>query len=354
MSLRLRRFVFVALLALLAAGPLTMPATADDHAGADRTSPVPMGETGTIGEYEITVMEVTPDATEQMMATIEEMTGEAEPPVEGFVYTLVSMQVHKIAPEVEPEVQRQPLAPTMGLVGERDLGYEHGFPATDMCTSNEHVPSAMTRISPGETGTIEICWQVDADDLASLTMYAIWDETLETETWTWFALGDEVADTSFETPVLEGSVVSESSTQDPISVGDVGMMGPFEVKVVSVNPNATDEVLTLDPANEVPEDGQQYVRFILQVAYVGDDIAGLGGEDIGLTVALPDFSAMYADTDCSSATADRSWYTKIFPGGIHEREVCAIVDSANAESLVLMVDTDVDPNAPRLTFSLRP
>lgn len=154
-------------------------------------------------------------------------------------------------------------------------------------------------------------------------------------------------------------VVEETGTGEarnsPLGIGRIGTVGDYEVSVLSVEPNA-DEIVTADGISEPPTAGNQYFMARIAVTYVGSTAGNpafeLNPQAVGeLSTSYTTFNNMcgYGSFEDTLILA-----TELFEGGSGEYNVCWQIDSADEDSLVMYIESNVDFNAEPVWFSLEP
>jgi hypothetical protein len=349
MVLRIRVLTLLFAVAVVAAGSFAVPV-----ATLAQEDAVALGETGSIGGLEITVLEWIPDAT----GMIDE---DMVPPgqlAEDETHVLARLLVGNTGDN--PDMAMGMGLPAFGVAGESRVGY-----LTDSCGSLYQSPLMITEIIPGSEGEIEICWRVPTADVGSLSMFvreydpsmgnAFLTEEEESDEpvgMTWFLLGNGTVPAYDGGQVLDGEVVDDGSLEDPIPVGSVGRIGSYEVAIASVNHDATDEVLALNEWNEPPGPGEQYILVDIAVGYAGD---GLGSVDDLMFDPMLDYSTFFDTYSCDTGTMGGMYMSPLlFPGAETTVTVCALVETGSVGSIVLMATTMEDLDAMPPFFSLQP
>lgn len=80
----------------------------------------------------------------------------------------------------------------------------------------------------------------------------------------------EQGDTADESPAAEEEV-KPGMREDPLPVGSTALIGDWEVKVVSVNVDAGEEVAKTNEFNDPAPDGSRFVLVNLEGTYTGDE-----------------------------------------------------------------------------------
>jgi len=130
------------------------------QAGGTRDTPVPLGTAADVGDWTVTVTDVVPDATAQIM-TANQFN---EPPPAGTQFYLITLE----ATYHGDEPVRFSTAMSWSAVGESAVSYSEGASRCGV------IPEGMSDVPEVfEGGTIEgnICFAVRAEDLGSLVLY---------------------------------------------------------------------------------------------------------------------------------------------------------------------------------------
>lgn len=143
--------------------------------------------------------------------------------------------------------------------------------------------------------------------------------------------------TSTEPPPPPAPSADDTSRENAAPVGATVQIGDWRVRVISVTPDATDEVLE-DDFNEPPGEGEQYFIARLEATYTGTEI---GDFFFDLTTSSVGESAVAYDSagaSCGLPPDDINLAGEVFPGGTIFGNVCWKIQSADAQSMVLILD----------------
>ena len=336
---------------------------AETGSGETRDSPLGVGRTGEVGDYEVTVLSVTPDATDIVAA--ENSANEA--PAAGDQFFIARISLTYTGTETGD--------PTLGLqyqtVGESSASY------TTYGNSCGVVPDGLflttTELFEGGSVEINLCWAIDADDADSLVMYV--EPLIGGGTdRVWFSLGNPIENVVEEgaTPVTEESIrpeptttpqnesdqtdgadAADNSRDNPLAVGDTETIGDYEVTVLSVTPNATDVVAAENSANEAPAAGDQFFIARISLTYTGTET---GDPTLGLQYqTVGESSASYTTYGNSCGVVPDGLFlttTELFEGGSVEINLCWAIDADDADSLVMYVEPLIATDGGRVWFSL--
>lgn len=318
-------------------------AAQSDESGASASTPVPLETAGVVGDFEITVLNVLPNADEMVMA-FNEFNSQPQP---GNQFFLVQLQVTYIG-----ESSATPWsALTMEASGASEVLY------SDFGNSCGVIPdsdNAGLELFNGGTVTYNICWEIDSEDADSLSLsvtnFAAFDSII-----TWFSLGNEPI--AVATPVgLAGlDLATVSSREEPIPVGTAGKAGDFMVVVTDVVPVADDEIVEFDSFNQPPADGYQFFMVAVSVTNTGEET--LGGW-YGLNfLAVGDASVGYSEyaSTCGYIPNAGSSSPDLAPDETAEFNVCWSVPTSDSDSLVMYIDPSYfSGEETRVWFAIQP
>lgn len=253
--------------------------------GSTREAPISVGRIGRVGDYDLNVVSITPNAN----ALVESENSFNDSPQPGNQFFLAKVAVTYVGtttgqPSVDLDLQ---------AVGDLNTGYAW---YTDMCGVIPDDPfSTISELFPGGSAEYNVCWQIDAADSDSLLMYA--SPLLDFNAApVWFSLGNSgnlpASRSSEATPERSGGDMSglkaadtqnadeENPTNDagrgdgsdrtlPIPIGQVGQVGDYDVMVISATPYANDIVAAENQFNELPAEGNQFFMVRVAVTYTG-------------------------------------------------------------------------------------
>lgn len=332
--------------------------------GEVRTSPLGVGRIGQVGDYEVSVISVTPNAND-IVATENQFN---DPPAPGRQFFIARVSA------------------TYGGQTSGNPAFDLNFQAVGANSSSYTTFNNSCGVIPGDQssvteqftgGSVEfnVCWAIESADVGSLVMYT--EQTLDFDAApVWFSLGnpieqpvnaDQPAATATQapptpTPVAQQptdtasgpDLVSNTSRDMPVPVGQTARVGDYEVTVVSVTPNATDIVAAENQFNDPPATGNQFFIVTVSATYVG---ASSGNPSFDL-----DFQAVGAsnsgyttyNNSCGVIPNDQYLVTEQFTGGTAEFNICWSVEAGDASTLVMYVESYLDFDAPPVWFSLEP
>jgi hypothetical protein len=335
------RIALVALVFAIVTGVPAQAAVAQAD-GSSRETPVALGEPGTVGDYEVTVTDVTPNADDLIVA--ENLNN--VPPGRGRQYFMAAIAVTYLGTEIgDLEMDLW-----FNSVGQSNIGLTTDY-ADSSCGVVPDRAYDVPDLQEGDTAEFNICWKIYADDADSLVMYASLLYDFEDEP-VWFSLGNDAAASAVATPAPDVEIITESSIEEPIAVGEAGQVGDFLVEVLDAQPDATDLVVASDFFNEPPEAGNQYYLARVRVTYTGETRDTPGFDLYFRATGESEVEYNTADNSCGWVPDNQASASELFPGGTVDYNVCWQVASADAESLVMVVESFSAPDPEPAWFSL--
>jgi hypothetical protein len=299
-------------------------------------SPIEVGAVVQVGSWRLRVSGVIPDATGQVMAENEFN----EPPGEGNQFFMASVE----ATYTGTDSSTFWLDMTLKAVGEASVAYEP-FDATCGVIPEDLNDTGET--FPGGTVTGNVCWNVESSDATSLVMVA--EETFSFEETRAFLSLDPAAEPVDETTVVEGIGADLGPT---IAAGVSATVGAWEITVIAVTPDATDQVLADNQFNEPPREGSQYFIAELEATYVGSDSSTFW---IDMSVgAVGESRVVYEPfgASCGLVPSDINDAGETFPGGTITGNVCWTIRSSDAPTLVMIAEESFTFEGTRVFFAL--
>ncbi len=241
---------------------------AETGTGETRDSPLGVGRIGKVGDYDVSVLSVTPNATDQILA-INPYNKLAK---EGNQFFLARVSItYKGTATGKPGSDFN-----FQSVGKLSTSYTI---YNDQCGVYDEPLYSVDELFQGGSVEANICWQIDSRDEDSLVMYAKLNTDFRAEPF-WFSLGnpiEKVVDPNATAapektpkavvkktpkPALPSGQVN--SRQSPTAIGISGKVGDYEISVDSVTANATDEILAINPYNKLSKEENQF--FLAQVS----------------------------------------------------------------------------------------
>lgn len=328
--------------------------------GETRESPLGIGRVGRVGDYDVSVLSVTPNAND--VVAMENQFN--EPPAEGNQFFLARVSVTYAG-----SATGTPFADlNFQAVGDRSASYTT---FNNDCGVYPDQAYNIAELFPGGSAEFNVCWEIASSDQGSLVMYVEPLFSFDASP-VWFSLGNPIkqvvdpnatpipAEPTAPTPTTAvappsstgATVPADNGRANPIPVGSAGRVGDYDVSVLSVTPNANDIVAVENQFNEPPGAGQQFFMARVRVTYIG---TATGNPSAELNFqAVGDKSASYTifNNDCGVYPEQPYDVTELFSGGAAEFNVCWEIAVEDAGSLVMYVEPVFDFNATPVWFSL--
>jgi hypothetical protein len=188
MRARSSQAIVIALVTLLSltswvsSGAIAATAAGSAASGESRDEPIELGETGEIGDYEVAVVDVTPDA-DDIVAAENQFN---EEPAEGTQFYLVRVAVTYTGSETgNPGFDLNFQAVGAGNVGYTTFEDTCGVTPDDEYSAGELFPDGAAEYN--------VCWQIDSEDADSLQMYVEPLFSFGDDERVWFSLDDTTA-----------------------------------------------------------------------------------------------------------------------------------------------------------------
>lgn len=148
---------------------------------------------------------------------------------------------------------------------------------------------------------------------------------------------------------------AQSSTRgNPVPLGQTARVGDYEVTVLSAVANANDVVGNQSIYLEPVAPGNQYYVVTLSTTYVGAATGNPSFEFDYQAVGASNSSYSALTNSCGMLNNDFLGLTEQFPGATAESTVCWQVESDDADSLVMYIDSILDFNGHSVWFSPEP
>lgn len=124
----------------------------------------------------------------------------------------------------------------------------------------------------------------------------------------------------------------------PIALGEYADMGDWLVRVLSVNPDAVDELLAGDGFLDPPGDGNVYFLIEMEGIYQGTGSASMWQSFFFNAVGDSNVEYDEFESDCGFIEGGLSQQGEVFPGGQVTGFECFEVSAADADTLTLYLD----------------
>lgn len=325
----------------LSLDPSATPAAATTRingAGVDRSQAIPLGQVAQVGDWAVRVTAVNSDAAK----VVADETDFNEPPEEGEVFFLIGLE----ATYTGTESSTFWFDHSFKVVGDSAVAYET-FEA--YCGLIPEPIDSVGETFPGGTNRANECWRVSVEDADSLVML-LGESFQSDDTRVMFSLDPD------QTPI-EASTEFDGAgidTSGAIVMGETHQVGDWDLKVVSVNPDAEEAILTENSFNDPPVDGNVFYLVTLEATYRGDSSSTFW-LDFDLKV-VGETSVAYEgfNSYCGFIEDGLTDRGETFPGGTITGDECWSVSAEDADSLVLIAEVFFSPDDDRAIFLLEP
>jgi len=310
------------------------------HAGDRRDNPVPAGETVRLGDWEVTVLSTTPNATKAVL-------GENEfndPPAGGNQFYMAEVAATYLGSDTESLFT----GITFSVVGDDSVEYSFDAP----CGVAPGAINDFAEMFPGGTVRGNLCWEVGSKDAEGLVLIAESFASFDDEP---VFMELPARGVRFDPPLRE-PVTTEGGDPgtrgNPFPIGETARVGNWDLTVVSAAPDAGEAVLAENPFNDPPADGYRFFIAEIAATYQGAEaeslFLGLTFEAVGNGGVAYDFSAY-----CGVIPDPIDDFFDIPTGGTVTGNICWQVTTDDADSLVLMAYPGFSFGDDRAFFSLR-
>lgn len=139
------------------------------------------------------------------------------------------------------------------------------------------------------------------------------------------------------------------SAADPLSLGQTSRVGDYDVTVVSVDLEATDEILAENEFNEPPTN-DDYALVTVRATYVGDE-EGTPSSDLTVTLDGGD-GVQYEEFECGAVTPNGTDFTTLTNGGATSYDLCWDYRTEAADGASLFVEAFLAADEERTYWSI--
>ncbi|MGB3325219.1 MAG: cupredoxin domain-containing protein, partial [Mycolicibacterium fortuitum] len=235
--------------------------------GSKRDDPVPMGTEARVGDYAVTVLEVTPNAD----AMVAEANQFNDPPAEGRQYVIARVSITYVgADSGTPWVNL-----SFRAVGNRNVGYSIGG---DGCGVVPDGLSDTPELFEGGQIETNVCWSIETVDVDSLVMYA--EQYFADGGRVWFSL-DATAK-----PPMSGQKHQASATATPDSKASAGTVVEVETVDVAFQPRDLHIPADTDVTIVVTNKGVLQHDFVIEAEGISSGVLD-SGDSTKIVVNLP-------------------------------------------------------------------
>ena len=297
-------------------------------------SPIQLGAVVQAGSWRLRVSAITPDGTDEVM----EENQFNDPPPEGNQFFIASLE----ATYTGTESSTFWIDMRLKSVGDSNVAYDAycGVIPDDIDDSGETFP--------GGTVTGNVCWSIQSTDAASLVMIVEESFSFFDDTRAFLSLDPTATPINETTSLEEGR---ESGFESAVAIGESATVGGWELKVVAITPDGTDEVMEENQFNDPPPEGNQFFIASLEATYTGTESSTFW---IDMTLkSVGDSNVAYEGVAyCGVIPDDIDDSGETFPGGTITGNVCWSIQSTDAASLVMIVEESFNFDDTRAFFAL--
>lgn len=327
--------------------------------GETRESPLGIGRIGKVGDYDVSVVSVTPYANDVVAAENQFN----EPAAEGNQFFMVRVAVtYTGASSGNPSFELN-----FQAVGASSSSYSTYNNPCGVIPNDQY---SVNELFTGGSTEFNVCWEIKSADADTLVMYVEPLIAVNTSP-VWFAVGNPIAspvnpDQPPATPVPSPTTApvqtqpeptpagaTSGTREQPIPVGQTGRIGDYDVMVVSVTPYANDLIAAENMFNEAPSPDNQFYLVTVAVTYVGSSAGNPSFELHFQSVGAGNTGYSTLNNSCGVVPNDQFSANELFTGGAAEFNVCWEIAVADSESLVMYVEPLMDFNSEPVWFALR-
>lgn len=290
--------------------PATTPATTPSGISGTREAPVPVGQVADIGgDWRLQVLDVIPDAAEQMAATDEFY----DAPPAGSTYMLVRIALGYFGTE-DPKIGFEPDINVFG---------KSGVTLDNFCLAT--VPDEIDFFNYVFSGGVvvgNVCFVAPVAEAGTFQLYGKGD--FFEEEGVYLELGAPAAgvDPMVTLTGPQPGAASTAARLAPAPVGTTTDVGSdWQVTVTGAVRDITAEVLAENQFNEKPPPGYHFVGVDMTFLYNG---AG-GGSPAQVSIGSVGADNVQHDGYCGIVPGEIDLYTELFAGGSASGTMCLLV-----------------------------
>ena len=157
---------------------------------------------------------------------------------------------------------------------------------------------------------------------------------------------------STPTPAAKRLTGSLGSRGNPVPFGQAVRVGSWEISVVQTVPNATQDVLQENPWNDPPNRDHQFFMVFVKTKYLGSSSGRFDGSYRLRTLGASGVVYTTFENSCGVIPNELS-DPELFRGGQIEGAECWEIPSADADSLVMLLEPAFLTEGKRVWFSLK-
>lgn len=123
--------------------------------------------------------------------------------------------------------------------------------------------------------------------------------------------------------------------ESPLAIGSATPVDEWLIRVIGYDPDATEEILEFNAANDPPPEGHVYAMARLQATWGGE-----GNKNAFLALEwglVDDAGTIWTDTDCAVLPDDLANQSGVPTGSTAEGTICFVIDEDFLDQVVLYV-----------------
>ena len=264
-------------------------------------SPIQLGAVVQAGSWRLRVSAITPDGTDEVM----EENQFNDPPPEGNQFFIASLEATYTGTESSTFWGDM----TLKSVGDSRVAYEAYEASCGVIPDNIN-DSGET--FPGGTITGNVCWSIQSTDAASLVMIVEESFNFDDDTRAFLSLDPTATPINETTSLEEGR---ESGFESAVAIGESATVGSWELKVVAITPDGTDEVMEENQFNDPPPEGNQFFIASLEATYTGTESSTFWGDMTLKSVGDSRVAYEAYEASCGVIPDNINDSGETFPGG---------------------------------------
>ena len=303
------------------------------EAGLSPLVPILAGRFSAVGDWQIRVVDVTPDATEIVLA--ENQFNDL--PAEGNQFYLVELQAtYQGQTAASFSIDHE-----SSVVGNLRVAYDEYQSRCGVIPNDiDYQPIAFNQ------GTVQgnVCWEVKSEEADSLIL-EVDSQSDIVKQFVYFELDvPESLDAPLPTsPLSELSFYGDrpgDSPQSSIPFGDSALIGNWLVMVTNVQLDATSIVYAENQFNDAPAAGNQFALVSLEASFEGQESEIFGSEFEWRAAGDSRLAYGQFGQSCGVIPNPIRDRDEAYSGGTINGNVCFEINSQDAESLQLILDSD--------------
>jgi hypothetical protein len=284
-------------------------------------NPLPGGEFGDVGDWRIRVVEVIPDAYGAIIE-VDESADSPEPGNQFFMITLEAQYVGADSGNFWSDMGWKAVGPSA-------IAYEEG---DSLCGFIPDPISDTNEVFPGGVVTGNLCWSVAEQDATGLIL--LLEQFFgDSDQRTAYALDPEMQ------PVEPLAAATADVTGVPATpIGEFAEVGDWNVRVVTVEPDAAAIVLDENEYADPPAAGHRFVMATIEAEYVGTDSGDFWSDLTWKALGPSSVAYTQSSAPCGTIPDDIYDFGEVFAGGSIIGNTCWSVTETDAEDLLMILE----------------